>query len=193
MHALTLLKKDHKTVEALFKQFEKLGEGSASKKKQLVQQIIKELAVHASVEEQIFYPAVRKAVKKAEDDILEALEEHHIVKWVLSELDGMTPDAERFDAKVTVLIENVRHHVKEEEGELFPEVKKKMAARDLESIGALMEKAKLVAPTRPHPRAPDTPPGNIIATSNGGARTRTKQHNGHVAARNGRTGRGAQP
>ena len=208
MNALMLLKTDHRTVEALFKQFEKLGDGSASKKKQLVQKIIKELSVHASIEEQVFYPAVRKTVKKAEDDVLEALEEHHIVKWVLSELDGMSPDAERFDAKVTVLMENVRHHVKEEEQDLFPEVKKKMAAQELATLGTLMEKAKLLAPTRPHPRAPDAPPGNIVVgagammldkardaaagvmkrmTGNGGRST--KSQNGHASARRGRTGR----
>jgi hemerythrin superfamily protein len=216
MNALMLLKTDHKTVEALFKQFEKIGDNGASKKKALVQKIIKELAVHAAIEEQVFYPAVRKAVKKAEDDVLEALEEHHIVKWVLSELDGMDPEEERFDAKVTVLMENVRHHVKEEEQELFPEVKKKMSAKELTVLGGLMEKAKRTAPTRPHPRAPDTPPGNIVAgrgaalldkakdaasslmkrATEGGGRTRTKQHNGHVAPRTGRAvgqGKRAQP
>ena len=184
MNALTLLKADHKTVETLFKEFEKLGEkGSSTKKKQVVQKIIKELAVHASIEEQIFYPAVRKAVKKAEDDVLEALEEHHIVKWVLSELDGMDPDEERFDAKVTVLMENVRHHVKEEEQELFPEVKKKMSAAQLTELGAMMEKGKRVAPTKPQPRAPDTPPGNVPAmpsNGNGSARARSKAQNGRA-------------
>ncbi|GAC1540092.1 MAG: hypothetical protein NVS3B10_04770 [Polyangiales bacterium] len=162
MNAITLLKQDHKTVEALFKQFE-TGKKTGAQKKKIVEQIIRELSVHAAIEEQVFYPAVRKAVKKAEDDVLEALEEHHIVKWTLSELSKMTPSDERYDAKVTVLTEAVRHHVKEEEQELFPEVRKKMDAKMLNALGAVMEKAKKVVPTRPHPRAPDSPPGNLLA------------------------------
>ena len=159
MNALTLLKNDHKTVNGLFKQFEKIadseGKQAEAKKKTIVQSIIKELSVHASIEEQIFYPAIRKAMKKDdEDDVLEALEEHHIVKWLLSELDGMSPSAERFDAKVTVLMENVRHHVKEEEQELFKKVRKAMDVKALNTLGAMMEKAKKLVPTRPHPRAP---------------------------------------
>ena len=88
---------------------------------------------------------------------MESLEEHHIVKWVLSELDGMDPGAERFDAKVTVLIENVRHHVEEEEGEFFPKVRDELGRKALGDLGEALEKAKSTAPTHPHPRSPDTP------------------------------------
>lgn len=163
MNALTLLKNDHATVEGLFQRFEALGDKAKAGRKKVVQQIIRALSVHAAIEEQVFYPAVRRAVKAAEDDVLEALEEHHIVKWLLSELEGMEPDAERFVAKVTVLMENVRHHVQEEEKDLFPQVRKAMSRKDLDALGAAMEAAKKVAPTRPHPRAPDTPPGNVAA------------------------------
>jgi hemerythrin-like domain-containing protein len=163
MDAITLIKSDHKTVEALFKRAEKLGEGALKEKKQVVQQIIRELAIHAAIEEQVFYPAVRKAIKAAEDDVPEALEEHHIVKWTLSELEGMNPKDERFDAKLTVLMESVRHHVKEEEGDLLPQVAKKMSREALLALGKALESAKKLVPTRPHPRAPDTPPGGIVA------------------------------
>ena len=163
MDAITLIKHDHKTVEALFKRAEKLGDGALKEKKQIVQQIIRELAIHAAIEEQVFYPAVRKAIKAAEDDVLEALEEHHIVKWTLSELDGMNPKDERFDAKLTVLIELVRHHVKEEEHDLLPQVAKKLDRDTLETLGKALEAAKKVVPTRPHPRAPDAPPAGIVA------------------------------
>ena len=163
MDALTLLKSDHKTVEALFKRFEKAGDDAVKEKKQIVAEIVKELSIHAAIEEQVFYPAVRKGLKSAEDDVLEAMEEHHIVKWLLSELDGMSPKAERFEAKVTVLMENVRHHVKDEEEELFPKVQKKLGKVVLETLGRALLAAKKVAPTRPHPRAPDTPPGNVVA------------------------------
>ena len=89
--------------------------------------------MHAAIEEQVFYPVARATVPDTEDIALESLEEHHIVKWVLSELDGMDPAAERFDAKVTVLIENVRHHVEEEESEFFPKVRDELGRNALAS------------------------------------------------------------
>ena len=163
MDAITLLREDHRKVEKLFKEFEKAGPRAGKTKAKLVTQIIQELAVHAAIEEQVFYPAVRKAVEDAEDTVLESLEEHHIVKWVLSELEDMTPADERFDAKVSVLIENVRHHVKEEQDELFPEVRAALGRKQLAELGDALEAAKKVVPTRPHPRAPDEPPGNLVA------------------------------
>jgi hemerythrin superfamily protein len=163
MDAITLLKQDHKTVEGLFKKFEKTGPNAHKTQRDLADRIIKELSVHAAIEEQVFYPAIREAVPDTEDHVLESLEEHHIVKWVASELDSMNPDHERFRAKMTVLIENVRHHVEEEEGELFPEVRQAMGRKALGQIGEQLEEAKKTAPTRPHPKAPDTPPGNLVA------------------------------
>ena len=109
--AISMLKDDHKTVERLFKRFEKAGDRAHVEKREIVDRIIEELSVHAAIEEQLFYPVARATVPGTEDIALESLEEHHIVKWVLSELETMTPEDERFDAKVTVLIENVRHHV----------------------------------------------------------------------------------
>lgn len=163
MNAITLLKTDHKTVKTLFRQFERLGENARSEKKKIVERIIKELAVHAAIEEQVLYPAARKAVPDSEDNVLEALEEHHIVKWTLSELEKMGPDEERFDAKVSVLIESVEHHIEEEEGELFPKLREALGRKELEALGEALEAAKKGAPTHPHPRAPDTPPGNLVA------------------------------
>jgi len=161
MDAITLLKQDHKTVEKLFKQFEKTTQPAQQRK--TAQKVIKELSVHAAIEEMVFYPAVRDRVPKTEDTVLESLEEHHVVKWVLSELEDMKPDHERFKAKMTVMIESVRHHVEEEEQGLFPEVRKAVGRKELAELGAALEKAKKTAPTRPHPRAPDTPPGNLVA------------------------------
>jgi hemerythrin superfamily protein len=160
MDAITLLREDHRRVEKLFKEFEKAGPRAGKTKAKLVDKIIEELAIHAAIEEQLFYPAVRDA---DEDLVLESLEEHHIVKWVLSELQGMKPSDERFDAKVTVLIENVRHHVKEEQDELFPEVRAALTRKQLVELGEALEVAKKAAPTRPHPRVPDVPPANLIA------------------------------
>jgi hemerythrin superfamily protein len=169
MDAITLLKNDHKTVEQLFKRFEKAGEGARVEKRQIVDAIIEALSVHAAIEERLFYPVARGTVPATEDIVLESLEEHHIVKWVLSELDGLDPADERFDAKVTVLIENVRHHVKEEEAELFPEVRARLGRSALAELGEAMVAAKVTAPTHPHPRAPDAPPFNAVAGAIAGA------------------------
>jgi hemerythrin superfamily protein len=162
MDAITLLKDDHRTVKGLFRKFEQAGDRAYATKQKLVEQITEELSVHAAIEEQIFYPSVRQAIEEAEGDVLESLEEHHIVKWTLSELEGMDPKDERYDAKVTVLIESVRHHIGEEEGDMFPKVRKALSRTQLAELGDLMERAKLAAPKRPHPRAPDEPPANLI-------------------------------
>jgi len=163
MDAITVLKNDHRTVEKLFKRFEHAGDKAYAEKRKVVDRIIEELSQHAAIEEQVFYPVARATVPGTEDIALESLEEHHIVKWVLSELQGMDAHDERFDAKVTVLIENVRHHVKEEETEFFPKVRKHLSRNDLNEVGDALAQAKEGAPTRPHPRSPDTPPGNLVA------------------------------
>jgi len=155
-----VLTEDHRKVEELFTRFEKTGPGAQKRRQDIVQRITEALSVHASIEEEIFYPAARRI---AGDDVLEALEEHHLVKLTLGELEGMDPSHERYAAKVTVLIENVRHHVEEEESELFPAIRERLDKDDLREIGGNLVAAKRTAPTRPHPEAPDTPPGNIVA------------------------------
>ncbi len=149
MDAIVLLKDDHKTVEKLFKEFEKAGDQAYAKKRELVDQMIKELTTHTYIEETIFYPAAREGAPETVDHVLESVEEHHVVVWLLSELQGMDPEDERFDAKVTVLIENVRHHVEEEEDEWFPQVREAMGRKRLQEIGEQMAKAKAEAPSDP--------------------------------------------
>jgi hemerythrin superfamily protein len=168
MDAITLLKNDHRDVEKLFKRFEKAGDGAYIEKRDVVDRIIEALSKHAVIEEQLFYPVSRATVEGTEDIVLESLEEHHVVKWLLSELDDMEPQHERFDAKVTVLIENVRHHVEEEEEEFFPKVRDELGRKALGELGDAMAQARAIAPTHPHPRSPDTPPGNIIAGAGAG-------------------------
>jgi hemerythrin superfamily protein len=159
--AIAVLKADHSTVEDLFARYEAAGDRAKKTKQQLVQRMIRELSVHAAIEELVFYPVVRAMSDELEKTVLESLEEHNVAKWVLSELDGMDPEAERFDAKVTVLIENVRHHVKEEERELFRDVRKAADRETLTELGAALQTAKKTAPTHPHPRSPDSPPANL--------------------------------
>ena len=162
MDAISLLEGDHRDVERLFKRFENTSDRALVERRRIVDEIIRALSVHAEIEETVFYPAVRRAVPPSEEMVLESLEEHHVVKWVLSELEGMPADAERFEAKVTVLIESVRHHVQEEESDLFPKVRRALSRTALDDLGESLQRAKLVAPTRPHPRSPDTPPANIV-------------------------------
>jgi hemerythrin superfamily protein len=147
--AIVLLKDDHKTVEKLFRGFEKAGDRAVKTKRQLVDQMIRELTVHAYIEEQLFYPAARAAAPETTDHVLESIEEHHVVVWLLSELAGMDPADERFTAKVTVLIENVRHHVEEEEQDWFPQVRKAMGRKVLQQLGEDMAAAKTTAPADP--------------------------------------------
>jgi hemerythrin superfamily protein len=149
MDAIVLLKNDHKVVEQLFKKFEKAGEDASEDKRRIVDSVIQELTQHAYIEEEIFYPAAREAVPETKDHVLESVEEHHVVVWMLSELSKLDPTDERYDAKVTVLIENVRHHVEEEEQEWFPQVRKAMGRKRLQELGETMEKAKAEAPRDP--------------------------------------------
>jgi hemerythrin superfamily protein len=163
MDAITLLKNDHAEVEKLFKSYEGLGERAYKSKEKLAGRIVSALSVHAAIEEQVFYPAIRAEVEGTKDDVLESIEEHHIVKWVLQEIQDADPRDERYDAKMTVLIENVRHHVKEEEKDMFPRVRKALDRARLNEIGEALEASRRLAPTSPHPRSPSTPPGNLIA------------------------------
>lgn len=159
-----MLRADHRTVERLFAQFEQLGPRAHRAQEDVVKTLIRELSIHASIEETVFYPAVRETLEDG-DLVLEALEEHHLVKLTLAELDGMPPSAERYAAKVTVLIENVRHHVEEEEQELFPKVRDAMTRAQLDVLGAALLQAKRSAPTKPHPHSPDAPPANMLASA----------------------------
>jgi hemerythrin superfamily protein len=171
MDAIARLQHDHQEVEQLFRQFEKLTERAHKSKEKIVAKVIRELAIHSAIEEMLFYPAVRTAamkatvrtLKEAGDTVLESLEEHHVVKWTLTELEKMKPEDERYDAKFKVLMESVRHHVEEEQDELFPKARRLLGQDMLKELGERMEKAKKLAPTRPHPRAPDQPPGNFVA------------------------------
>jgi CBS domain-containing protein/hemerythrin superfamily protein len=151
--AIVLLKDDHATVKRLFRDFERGGRSSTKRKSKLVNQMIEELSTHAYIEEEIFYPEARAAVEAAEDTVLESVEEHHIVTWTLSELEDMSPEDERYDAKVSVLIELVRDHIKEEEGDLFPKVRKALSRNELRELGERMEETKKRAPRRPQPKA----------------------------------------
>src|SRR5438105_4656341 len=113
--AIVLLKQDHKDVRKLFKRFQSLEDGAKAAKAEVVDQILEALTVHTYIENEVMYPEVRRLLPDVEDEILESYEEHHVADVLCFELATMGPDDEHFDAKVTVLIENVTHHVEEEE------------------------------------------------------------------------------
>lgn len=140
--ATALLRADHKRVSALFAEYEKAQSNAA--KKELVAQICTELSVHAQVEEEIFYPAVKQALGDKEL-VPEARVEHASLKALVAEVEGMEPDGEMFDAKIKVLSEYVKHHVKEEQNEMFPRAKS--AHLDMAELGARLSerKAELLA------------------------------------------------
>jgi len=134
--AVALIKADHREVEQLFREFEEAGDRAYKTKQDLVAKIIQELEVHATIEEEIYYPAVEaKAKKDGKELVAEAVEEHHVVKVLLGELATMSAEDEAFDAKVTVLMENVRHHVEEEEEELLPQSEKILGSDELTRLG----------------------------------------------------------
>jgi hypothetical protein len=137
--AISLLKKDHIKVKGLFDQFEKAD--NLREKRKIVAEAIMELKLHAAVEEEIFYPAVRKPIGKKVMN--EADEEHHVAKVLIAELEEMDGKEDHYDAKFTVLSENVRHHIKEEENDMLP--KARALHIDMDALGKhiLIRKAQL--------------------------------------------------
>lgn len=147
--AIVLLRQDHQEILKTFRDFENAGENAVKTKGRIVDRIIELLTVHTYVENEVVYPRVRELLPDLEDDIDESYEEHHVADLLVVELASMKPDADRFDAKTTVLIENVRHHIEEEEQEWFPQVREALGRKVLQDLGADMERAREKAPRRP--------------------------------------------
>ena len=143
--AIVMLKADHKEVRALFREFQKSSTTDA-RKGTLVEKIIEQLTVHTYIENEVMYPRVRELLPDLEDDVLESYEEHHVADLLVVELASMKPSDERFDAKTTVLIENVTHHMDEEEQDWFPKVREGLGRKQLQQIGEEMLAAKKKAP-----------------------------------------------
>lgn len=141
--AIQLLKQDHREVEGLFKEFEKLEEDGSDAIEQVIASACTELKIHDKIEMEIFYPAVRAAAEKEEvEDLLnEAEVEHSTVRQLIEAIEGMNPEDEKRKAHFTVLVEYVKHHVKEEEKEMFPKVKK-LQELDLSGLGTEMKERK---------------------------------------------------
>ncbi len=147
--AIVLLKQDHKEIRALFREFEQAGERATKRKGALVERILEALTVHTYIENECMYPEVRTLLPDLEDDVLESYEEHHVADVLCMELAAMSPGDERFDAKTTVLIENVRHHMDEEERDWFPRVREGLGRKQLQQLGERMLELKKKAPRKP--------------------------------------------
>jgi hemerythrin superfamily protein len=147
--AIVLLRDDHKKVRKLFREFQAAGDRAVKKKGRLVSQIITELTVHTYVENEVMYPEVRKLLPDLDDDVLESYEEHHVADVLCAELHALPPEDEHFSAKAMVLIELVSHHMAEEEQDWFPKVRDGLKRKQLQELGARIEKAKKRAPSSP--------------------------------------------
>ena len=147
--AIVLLKEDHKEIKRTFAAFEKAGDEAYAEKGRLVDKMIELLTVHTYIENEVMSPRVRELLPELEDDVLESYEEHHVADVLVVELSTMKPTDERFQAKTTVLIENVEHHIEEEESEWFPKVREALGRKQLQEIGAGMQELRTKAPTRP--------------------------------------------
>ena len=142
-NAIALLKTDHTTVKKMFEKERKLTKKDSEKKASLFNQIKAALEVHATVEEEIFYPAVKKARSEhVKDEVREAYEEHKQIKSLLAQVSSITPADETYDMKIKVLKEDVEHHVKEEEEEMFPDAKSFLGESRLVELGAQLEARK---------------------------------------------------
>src|SRR5580658_5995916 len=147
--AIVVLKADHKEIRNLFRKFQAAGDKAVKTKETIVGQIIELLTVHTYIENEVMYPEVRALLPDLDEEILESYEEHHVADVLCLELAGMPADAERYDAKVTVLIENVTHHIAEEEQDWFPKVRAGLTRKQLQELGANLEQARTKAPRSP--------------------------------------------
>jgi iron-sulfur cluster repair protein YtfE (RIC family) len=141
MNAFELLKQDHKKVSGIFEELEPTTERGIKTREELFARLKQELDIHARIEEEIFYPAIKEA-KETRDITLEAYEEHNVVKQLLAELDELPKSDETWGAKLKVLKENVEHHVEEEEGEMFTGAREVLSPEQIEELGTRMEASK---------------------------------------------------
>jgi iron-sulfur cluster repair protein YtfE (RIC family) len=141
MNAFELLTEDHQRVSAIFEKLEPTTERALKTREELFARLKTELQIHTEIEEQIFYPALKQE-EETREITLEGIEEHNVVKTLLEEMEAMPVDSEEWSAKLSVLKENVEHHVEEEEGEMFPKARKALTKEKIEELGARIEAAK---------------------------------------------------
>lgn len=158
---VTELVKDHGEVEELFGQLEQ--DRAPEERQQIVEQVITELVRHSVAEEQHLYPTARTVLADGDTIADREIAEHAEVEQLLKRLENLTPTEVEFDSTVRQVISDVRAHVEEEEGDLFPRLQHACTAVQLRELGDKIRSAKATAPTHPHPKTPTTPPANRVA------------------------------
>jgi len=141
MDAVTLLKDDHDTLKKILNDLDSTTERGVKTREELFTRVRRELEVHEAIEEEIFYPALKEH-PKAKDLVLEAYEEHNVVDMVMAEIQDTPYDDEAWGAKLTVMKENIEHHIEEEEGEMFPQAREVFARSELQELGDRMQARK---------------------------------------------------
>jgi hemerythrin superfamily protein len=147
--AIVLLKEDHREVKKLFRNFQQAGGDATAERGRIVTAIIEALTVHTYLENEVMYPEVRRLLPDLDQDVLESYEEHHVADVLCAELAAMRPEDDHFVAKTTVLIENVTHHIEEEERDWFPKVRAGLGRKQLQDLGARMAELRPTAPRKP--------------------------------------------
>jgi hemerythrin superfamily protein len=158
---ISVIVTDHREVEAVFAELES-RQGSPEHRRDLADHAIAELVRHSVAEEQYMYPAARELLPDGDEIADHELEEHAEAERVMKELDGLDADDARFDELLAKLMADVRHHIDDEEEDLLPRLQAACSQEQLEDLGAKVTRAKKLAPTRPHPSAPDEPPANKL-------------------------------
>jgi hemerythrin superfamily protein len=159
---IDILVTDHREVEQLFTEFESLPPAAHERRRQLADQVVMELVRHAVAEEQYVYPAIREHLPNGDETAEHEISEHSEAEVTMKRIEKYKDDDPKLDTEMRELMKVIRHHVAEEEGDIFPELAAAMDRSELEELGRKVEAAKKVAPTRPHPTAPDRPPFNKI-------------------------------
>jgi hemerythrin superfamily protein len=172
--AITVLKDDHKQFRRLFAEFGRTTDRAVKTRERLARRLVKELSIHAAIEEQILYPRVREVVKKGDKLADHALEEHQEAKELLDQIDGMTGGDPELAPLVEQLASSVLHHVEEEESDLFKQLRAAVGRKDLTQWGEELKAAKRSAPTRAHPHAPNRPPANVLVGMAAGVADRAR-------------------
>jgi hemerythrin superfamily protein len=157
--ATELLIQQHREVDRAFDEF--AAPNDPQRRKEIARQVITDLSIHAGIEEVAFYPTVKDALPQLANEIDHDLEEHTQAKQLLADLLGMDPADEEFSATFQRLVTDIRHHVEEEENDLFPQVRDALNAQDLGDLGEAMQDLQSKVPTHPHPHAPNEPPANV--------------------------------
>lgn len=161
---IEILTEDHRAVERMFAELEGIdasgGEAARARRKDLADQAVIELVKHTVAEEAEVYPAVKSKVSAQEAE--RAKHEHAEAEETMKRLEGLGPDDARFDAELALLMHEIREHVQEEETEIFPHMRSIFSPEELVDLGRKVESVKKLAPTRPHPSAPDEPPADKL-------------------------------